>query len=180
MQIGLPGGSDDKESTCNLGDLGSIPGLRRCSGEGPDNPLQYSCLENPHGQRSLEGYGPWGGKESDMTERLSMHTGPKYHEQTFENRLTQSMMGVCKNLISVVPSPRKKDAPECRTRPGSAHRIYFGISDKQKLPGEVQQGFSSLLSKEVWTNLVSGHQWDVSLWVNRVSLDGLTWGEAPR
>ena len=89
-------------------------------------------------------------------------------------------MGVCKNLISVVPSARKKDAPECRTRPGSAHCIYFGISDKQKLPSKIQQGFSSLLSKEVWTNLVSEPQWDVSLWVNRVSLDGLTWGEPPR
>ena len=35
------------------------------------NPLQYSCLENPHGQRSLAVYRPWGCKESDMTERLS-------------------------------------------------------------------------------------------------------------
>ena len=42
------------------GDLGSIPGLGRSSGEGPGNPLQYSCLENPHGQRSQVGYRPWG------------------------------------------------------------------------------------------------------------------------
>ena len=35
---------------------------------GHGNPLQYSCLENPHGQRSLEGCSPWGGKESDRTE----------------------------------------------------------------------------------------------------------------
>ena len=40
-------------------------------GEGHGNPLQYSCLENPHGQRSLAGYSPWGRKESDMTEWLS-------------------------------------------------------------------------------------------------------------
>ena len=39
-----------------------------CIGEGNGNLLQYSCLENPHGQRSLEGYSLWGGKESDMTE----------------------------------------------------------------------------------------------------------------
>ena len=39
----FPGGSDGKESTCNEEDSGSIPG----SGEGNDNPLQYSCLENP-------------------------------------------------------------------------------------------------------------------------------------
>ena len=59
---GFPGGSDGKGSTCNAGDLGSIPGLGRSPGGGHGNPLQYSCLENPHGQRSLAGYSPWGHK----------------------------------------------------------------------------------------------------------------------
>ena len=49
-----------KESTCNEGDLFSIPGLERSPGGRHGNPLQYSCLENPHGQRSLAGYSPWG------------------------------------------------------------------------------------------------------------------------
>ena len=44
---GFPGGSDGKESACNEGDPGSIPGLRRSPGEGHGNPLQYSCLKNP-------------------------------------------------------------------------------------------------------------------------------------
>ena len=43
---GFPGGSDGKESACNAGDLGLIPGLERSPGEGNGNPLQYSCLEN--------------------------------------------------------------------------------------------------------------------------------------
>ena len=43
----VPGGSDGKEYTCNVGDLGSISELRRSPGEGKDNPLQYSYLENP-------------------------------------------------------------------------------------------------------------------------------------
>ena len=43
---GCPGGSDGKESACNAGDLSSVPGLGRSSGEGNGNPLQYSCLEN--------------------------------------------------------------------------------------------------------------------------------------
>ena len=43
---GFPGGSDDKESACNEGDLDSIPGLERSPGEGKGYPLQYSCLEN--------------------------------------------------------------------------------------------------------------------------------------
>ena len=48
------------------------PGLERSLRRGHDNPLQYSCLENPHEQRSLAGYSPWDLKELDMTERLSM------------------------------------------------------------------------------------------------------------
>ena len=68
---GFPGGSDGKESACNEGGLGLIPGLGRSPGGGHGNPLQYSCLESPHGQRSLEGCSPWGHKESDRTERLS-------------------------------------------------------------------------------------------------------------
>ena len=43
----VPGGSDGKEYTCNVGDLGSISESRRSPGEGNDNPLQYSYLENP-------------------------------------------------------------------------------------------------------------------------------------
>ena len=66
--LGFPGGSDGKESTFNTGDLGLIPELGRSPGGGHGNPLQYSCLENSHGQRSLVGYSPWGHKESDMTE----------------------------------------------------------------------------------------------------------------
>ena len=53
-------GSVSKESTCTAGDLGSIPGLGRSPGGGHGNPQQYSCLENPRGQRSLVGCSPWG------------------------------------------------------------------------------------------------------------------------
>ena len=65
---GFPCGSDSKKSTCNAGDLGLILGLGRSPGGGHGNSLQYSHLENPHEQRSLEGYIPWGHKESNMTE----------------------------------------------------------------------------------------------------------------
>ena len=44
--MGFPDGSDSKESACNAGDLGSIPGLGRSPGEGNGYPLQYSCPEN--------------------------------------------------------------------------------------------------------------------------------------
>ena len=62
--------SDSKESTCNVGELGSIPVWERSLGGGHGNPLQYSCLENPHGQRSLAGYYPWGFKKLGMTEAV--------------------------------------------------------------------------------------------------------------
>ena len=70
---GFPGDSDDKESACNAEDLGLIPGLGRSRGGGHGNPLQYSCLENPHGQRSLQGCSPLGSKESEITEQQTTH-----------------------------------------------------------------------------------------------------------
>ena len=60
----LLGGSD--ESAWNAGDPGSILGLGRVAAEGNSCPLQYSCLVNPHGQRSLAGYSPWDCKESGL------------------------------------------------------------------------------------------------------------------
>ena len=71
MLKGFPGGSVGKETACNAGDardMGLIPELGRSSGREHGNSLQYSCLENPHGQRILVGYRLWGHKESDMTE----------------------------------------------------------------------------------------------------------------
>ena len=66
--MGCPRGSDSKESACSAGDLDSIPELGRSPRGGHGNPLQYSCLKNPHGQESMAAYSPWGHKESDMTE----------------------------------------------------------------------------------------------------------------
>ena len=60
-------GSAGKESACNVGDPDSIPGLGRFPGEGKGYPFQYSGLEDSHGL-----YGPWGHKESDTTEQLSL------------------------------------------------------------------------------------------------------------
>ena len=62
---GFPSNSDGKESACNAGDLDSIPGSGRFPGEGSGNSLQYSCLENPMDS-------PWGHKEPDTNERLTL------------------------------------------------------------------------------------------------------------
>ena len=61
-----------KSLLANAGDMGLIPELGRSPGEGSDNPLQYSCLEESHGQRSLVGYSPQGHKVSQYC--AYMHT----------------------------------------------------------------------------------------------------------
>ena len=66
--LGFPGGSAGKESACKAGDPSLIPGLGSSPGEGIGYPLQYSCLENPHGQRNLVATVHGGHKESDMAE----------------------------------------------------------------------------------------------------------------
>ena len=73
MTVGFPHSSVGKESACNAGDPGSIPGLGRCPGKGNGNPLQYSCLKNPMDR------GAWGptvheiAKASDMLLLLLSH-----------------------------------------------------------------------------------------------------------
>ena len=69
---GFAGGSDGKESTCNAGDLGSITELGSSHGGRHGNPLQYSCLENPHGQ-SLVGYSPWSRKDQTQLSDLKFY-----------------------------------------------------------------------------------------------------------
>ena len=66
--LGLPGGSNGKESSHNVGHLVLITELGRSPGEGDGYPLQYSCLENSMDRR----YGPWGHKESNTIEQLTL------------------------------------------------------------------------------------------------------------
>ena len=78
--LGFPRGSDGKESACNVGNLGSIPGLGRSPGERKGYPLQSSCLENPMDRGAWRGYSPWGHKELDTTERLHLLSPPQERE----------------------------------------------------------------------------------------------------
>ena len=69
--MGFPGGSDDKESTSNAGDLGWIPGPGGSSGEGNGNQLQHFCLGNPWTEEP-GGLQSTGHKESNITEQLTL------------------------------------------------------------------------------------------------------------
>ena len=89
-------GSAGKESACNAGELGSIPGMGRSPGEGKGYPLQYSGLENSMDCIVHGVYSPWGGKELDTTEQLSLSFqkthAPKVHCSTIYN--SQDMEGI--------------------------------------------------------------------------------------
>ena len=85
MVIGIPRGAVVKNPPVHAGDTGdtgSIRGSGRSPGGGNRNPLQYSCLENPHGQRSLVGFSPWGCKELAVTEHACRHMQEKANTQT--------------------------------------------------------------------------------------------------
>ena len=67
----FPGGSDSKDSACNVGDLGSVPRLRRSLGGGHGSPLQYSCLENPMDRGSWQDrHTVCMGSQRDTTQRV--------------------------------------------------------------------------------------------------------------
>ena len=83
----FPGGSAGKESSCSVGDLGSIPGLGRSPGEGNGSPLQYSGLENSMDRGAWRATSPRGCKESDTTKWLTRVASG--------SRIGQHSPGVC-------------------------------------------------------------------------------------
>ena len=113
--MGFPGGSAGKESTCNAGDLGLIPGLGRSPGEEKGYPPQYSG--EFHGL-----YSPWGYKESDRTEGLSHTRGVKWFPLLFTFRSLFSCHPLCEvfadlhisncNLPVLLASPSPFTAPK--------------------------------------------------------------------
>ena len=86
--------------------MGSIPGSGRSPGGGNDNPLQYSCLDNPRGQRSLAGHSPRGCRVGTRLKQLSMHTWNmrlymRIFNDTFKVKIPQVGPYVCLHTCQV-------------------------------------------------------------------------------
>ena len=93
--------------------IGTIPWRRE------HYPLQYSCLENPHGHRSLASYSPWGCKESDMTEQLSLTfravwSSQKNWEGKAEKLKDKPLIRECLNEVASAKPKRKRPTRTCR------------------------------------------------------------------
>ena len=86
MFLGFPGGSDGKESTCNEGDLGSIPGLVRSQEEGMATHSSVLAWRSPMDREAWwTTYSPWGHKESDTTGQLNTAYSVEVRDQRVLN-----------------------------------------------------------------------------------------------
>ena len=121
---GFPGGSDDKESDCNSGNPGSIPGLGRYPGEGKGYPLQYSDQENS--MDCME----WGSKGSNTAERLSLSWRRKW--QSTPVLLPGKSHGQ-RSLVGYSPWDRKElDMTEWLTHKTSPQQTSYSIMKSWK------------------------------------------------
>ena len=130
----FPGGSDGKASACNMGDLGSIPGLGRSPGEGNGNPLQYSCLENPR-----DG-GTW---------KATVHGVAK--SQTWLSNFTSLHLmwradSLEKTLMLGKTEGRRRGRQRMRWLDAITDTMYMGLGGLQEL----------LMDREAWRATVHG------------------------
>ena len=110
-----PGSSDGKESAYNAGDLGSIPRSGRFPWRTKGQPTPLFLPGKSHGKRSLAGYSPWGHKELDTTERLTLSLFSFFFKQTFTYLgalgLSCSMQTLGWGMWDLVPWPGIKPMP---------------------------------------------------------------------
>ena len=144
-----------KYPPANVGDSGSIPMSGRIPGEGTGNPLQHSCLENHHGQRSLVGYSPWGHREWDTAEQLSAHAC--VNRETGGERAPQKQQ---KHLSLIWPHRKMSDAPpESLSAQGSVpfRGDNWDLQPYLHRPHSLTQLISSFYS--LFLNIISSKYW---------------------
>ena len=93
--MGFPGGSAVKNLRANARDMGSIPGLGKFPWSRKWQPIPVSLPGKSHGQRSLVDYNPWGLKELDTTEQLTLHTHTHTHTHTHAHTHIFSALHTC-------------------------------------------------------------------------------------
>ena len=139
--VGSPGSSAVKNPPAKH-EMSSVPGSGRSPGEGNGNSLQHSCLENPHGQRSLAGCVPWDCKESDTTERLSTAHSTILGRRDGESGLysiykvgislkeSRRQKGIISNTYGEIPTGsevRKKKSSEKASLPHRHFHMIMGL-----------------------------------------------------
>ena len=152
---GFSGGSDTKESACNVGDPGLIPGSRSSHGEGNGNPLQYSCLEDSMDRWALRVtvYGVT--KESDMTEQL-----PLAHSRERVLVVTSGFHFRCWRTKSLSKWPNINHPPQGLY--SSSDHIY---------PGYIKM----ICSPPWWLDIIKQQKWNYCYTQHRLNKDWVTW-----
>ena len=153
--MGFPGGSVGKESAYNAGD--PIPRSGRSPGGGNSNPLQYSCLENPHGQRSLVDSSPWDHKELDTTE--ATEHACKAIIQTLKHSL---LIGIKDNNMHGLCDSLKAFALASESVVGGAKAYYlYRLCRFTVIVLTFQSAFSSQSGRhqphKIWVKQIHGH-----------------------
>ena len=126
--MSFPRGSDGKVSACNVGDLDLIPGLGRSFGEGHDNPLQYSCLENPMDRRAW-----WATVMGSQWVRHDWATNTLLYFTLHPSLAHEAPLSIefsRQEYWNGLSCPSPRDLPDTRIEPGSA------TSQADSLPSE--------------------------------------------
>ena len=153
---GYPGGSDSKESSCNAGVPGSIPGLGRSPGEENSYPLQYSLLRESQGQRSLLHHSPWGHKELDTTEWLNMHASYLYPSVQFSS-VAQLFPTLCDPMNHSTPGlPVHHQLPESTKT--HVHWVSDAIQPSHSLSSPSPTAFNLSQHQGLFQWVSSSHQ----------------------
>ena len=145
----FPGGSDSKAFAYNVGDLGSIPGSGRFPGGGHGNPAQCSCLENPHGQRSLVGTVHGVTKSQTRVSDFTLLCSPwkPYYHWKWE----EGFPGGAGGKESACPCWRCSSIPGWRRSPGVGNSNPLQDSCLEKNPWREEPGRLQSMQPQSWT-----------------------------